>query len=220
MATSIEQQPEVVLQKGQSFALSSTLSSSSPSSVAVIPNSSSSSLSTSSLGSSSSGMTMQDRGGQDDMSRGEGGPPRVRYPAGGHATSKTLFVDCSVEYELPKMAKIPSDSLPLLMIHPKWQNNKPMTRSSSQQQLHQQQQQVGPVVQHQFQLMQQQQQTLFHNGCPQCPVEVSMTSSRGRKRPLNEFQPPEARVKRSADNNSGEIIVLRCRTVSHYFMFD
>ena len=221
-----QQQPSEVVQNGKNFAQSSALSNSSPStSVAVIP-SSSSSLSTSSLGSSSSGMTKQDWSGQEDMSRGEGGPPRVRYPAGGHATSKPLFVDCSVEYELPKMAKIPPDSLPLLMIHPKWQNNKPITRSNSQQNLHlQQQQQLQQVLQgapHQFHVMPQQQQPqqqqqqqqqqqpqqpVYLNSCPQCPIPATATSGRGRKRPLMpDFQPQEdsSRVKRTCHDNTGE----------------
>ena len=32
--------------------------------------------------------------------------------------SKPLFVDCSIEYELPNAPKIPKNSLPILMIHP------------------------------------------------------------------------------------------------------
>ena len=157
----------------------------------VIPSSSTS------LGNSSSRMTRQNNSGQDDMNRGEGGPPRVRYPVGGPATSNPLFVDCSVEYELPKMAKIPTDSLPLLMVHPKWQQNKPKTRSSSQLlQLQQQQQQhqQQAVQQPHFQVMPQQQQhasmygSLSNSCCPQCPLPASVTSTRGRKRPLNDYQ--------------------------------
>ena len=198
-----QQQANEVLQNVTNFAESFTLSNSSPS-VAAIPSSSSSSLST-----SSSGMTVQDWSGQEDMSRGEGGPPRVRYPAGGQVTSKPLFVDCSVEYELPKMAKIPADSLPLLMVHPKWQNNKPITRSTSQQQLHQQQQQpqVLQPVPRQFHVMQQQQQqSVYLSSCPQCPVPSSATSGRGRKRPHHDFQHPDdvTRVKR-VTHNPGEL---------------
>ena len=156
----------------------------------VIPSSSTS------LGNSSSRMTRQNNSGQDDMNRGEGGPPRVRYPVGGPATSNPLFVDCSVEYELPKMAKIPTDSLPLLMVHPKWQQNKPKTRSSSQllQQQQQQQQHQQAVQQPHFQVMPQQQQhasmygSLSNSCCPQCPLPASVTSTRGRKRPLNDYQ--------------------------------
>merc|ERR1712011_31083 len=32
--------------------------------------------------------------------------------------TKTLFVDCSIEYELPNAPKIPKNSDPILMIHP------------------------------------------------------------------------------------------------------
>ena len=188
-----QQQPVHIVEKSRvnfaqssSALLSAISSSSTPSSVAVITPSSSSSL-----GSSSSRMMQQDQSGQDDMSRGEGGPPRVRYPLGGPATTKPLFVDCSVEYELPKMAKIPPDSLPLVMIHPKWQQNKPNTRSSTQQQPLQQQQiqlmQQQQQQQHQQQQHQHQHSALYANisnmSCPQCPPPASVTCSRGRKRP-------------------------------------
>jgi hypothetical protein len=150
-------------------------------------------------------MTRQDRSGQDDMSRGDGGPPRVRYPVGGPATAKPLFVDCSVEYELPKMAKIPADSLPLLMLHPKWQQKKPTTRSTSQQR----QQLLPPSVQPQFRSVQQHplQQTLF---CSQCPLPASAASGRGRKRAFNELHGHEdARLAGSSSGSgSGEKIPL------------
>jgi len=35
--------------------------------------------------------------------------------------SKPLFVDCSIEYELPNAPKIPKNSQPILMIHPTYQ---------------------------------------------------------------------------------------------------
>ena len=41
----------------------------------------------------------------------------IRPPAG-KDFSKPLFVDCSIEYELPNAPKIPKNSLPILMIHP------------------------------------------------------------------------------------------------------
>jgi len=218
-----QQQPAVhIVEKSRvnfaqsSSALLSAISSSTPSSVAVITPSSSSS----SLGSSSSRMMQQDQSGQDDMSRGEGGPPRVRYPLGGPATTKPLFVDCSVEYELPKMAKIPLDSLPLVMIHPKWQQNKPNTRSSTQQQPPQQQQQ-----QQQIQLMQQQQQQQQHQhqhsalyanisnmSCPQCPPPASVTSSRGRKRPHTDYQQPLSNEKRTS--HTGEFLLCVSRIIA------
>ena len=45
--------------------------------------------------------------------------------------SKPLFVDCSIEYELPNAPKIPKNSLPILMIHPGYK--KPVKKSSSAQ---------------------------------------------------------------------------------------
>lgn len=44
----------------------------------------------------------------------------VLPPSGssGKDFSKPLFVDCSIEYELPNAPKIPKNSLPILMIHP------------------------------------------------------------------------------------------------------
>ena len=75
-----------------------------------------------------------------DPSKGDGGPPKVRPSAsssGGPTAiglgpfNKPLFVDCSVEYELPMVPKIPPDSQPLLVIHPGWQQKRRITRSSS-----------------------------------------------------------------------------------------
>jgi hypothetical protein len=43
--------------------------------------------------------------------------------------TKTLFVDCSIEYELPNAPKIPKNSAPILMIHPGI-NNKNVKNSS------------------------------------------------------------------------------------------
>ena len=46
-------------------------------------------------------------------------PPRGLMPSSsGKDFSKQLFVDCSIEYELPNAPKIPKNSLPILMIHP------------------------------------------------------------------------------------------------------
>merc|ERR1711981_710792 len=43
--------------------------------------------------------------------------------------TKPLFVDCSIEYELPNAPKIPKNSEPILMIHPGI-NNKHVKKSS------------------------------------------------------------------------------------------
>lgn len=72
-----------------------------------------------------------------DMSKGSGGPPKVRSRREKlHSSvmmmpseavigkSATLYVDCSVEYELPKIPKIPSDSLPLLKVCPGYERPK------------------------------------------------------------------------------------------------
>lgn len=69
----------------------------------------------------------------EDVSCGDGGPPKVRGSNHSPQIAKPIFVDCSVEYELPKMTKVPSDSLPLLMVNPDWQAKKPVTRSTSHQ---------------------------------------------------------------------------------------
>jgi len=53
-----------------------------------------------------------------DVSRGQGGPPRVRFPASAVDPRQTLFVDCSVEYELPNVPKVADDGKRLLAIHP------------------------------------------------------------------------------------------------------
>ena len=93
-----------------------------------------------------------------DPSVGEGGPPKVRNLSSlGTSLSKPLFVDCSVEYELPMVPKIPSDGQPLLVIHPGWQQKRRITRSSSQQRLQMEQQ-------HRMALQQQ-----YHLYCSQCP---------------------------------------------------
>eukprot|EP00096_Caligus_rogercresseyi_P000951 TRINITY_DN1152_c0_g1_i1.p1 TRINITY_DN1152_c0_g1~~TRINITY_DN1152_c0_g1_i1.p1 ORF type:complete len:231 (-),score=42.74 TRINITY_DN1152_c0_g1_i1:137-829(-) len=38
--------------------------------------------------------------------------------------SKPLYVDCSIEYELPNAPKVPKHSEPILMIHPDYSSNK------------------------------------------------------------------------------------------------
>ena len=91
-----------------------------------------------------------------DPSVGDGGPPKVRSSTGTEL-SKPLYVDCSVEYELPMVPKIPSDGQPLLVIHPGWQQKRRITRSSSQQRLQMEQQ-------HRMALQQQ-----YHMYCAQCP---------------------------------------------------
>ena len=78
----------------------------------------------------------------------------IRPPAG-KDFSKPLFVDCSIEYELPNAPKIPKNSLPILMIHPGYkqkmmmkkeqlhnQCSTPNCQCKTQQQNVQQQQQV------------------------------------------------------------------------------
>ena len=69
-----------------------------------------------------------------DPSKGDGGPPKVRNASqkqqfyNSHPTDVALFVDCSVEYELPGVPK-PSGSNEnngddrLLMVPPGWQQN-------------------------------------------------------------------------------------------------
>ena len=93
-----------------------------------------------------------------DPSVGDGGPPKVRTLTGSEL-SKPLYVDCSVEYELPMVPKIPSDGQPLLVIHPGWQQKRRITRSSSQQRLQMEQQ-------HRMALQQQ-----YHMYCSQCPQQ-------------------------------------------------
>ena len=122
-----------------------------------------------------------------DPSVGDGGPPKVRSSTGTEL-SKPLYVDCSVEYELPMVPKIPSDGQPLLVIHPGWQQKRRITRSSSQQRLQMEQQ-------HRMALQQQ-----YHMYCSQCPpihappqpvqasvphpvsTATSVTSTQSRKR--------------------------------------
>lgn len=49
-------------------------------------------------------------------------PPRGLVQSNpGKDYSKPLFVDCSIEYELPNAPKIPKNSQPILMIHPTYQ---------------------------------------------------------------------------------------------------
>eukprot|EP00096_Caligus_rogercresseyi_P004729 TRINITY_DN1915_c0_g1_i1.p1 TRINITY_DN1915_c0_g1~~TRINITY_DN1915_c0_g1_i1.p1 ORF type:complete len:362 (-),score=96.43 TRINITY_DN1915_c0_g1_i1:574-1659(-) len=51
--------------------------------------------------------------------KGSGGPPVLRSGRSNYSqVVKPLFVDCSVEYELPNVPKVPDNSLPLLVIHP------------------------------------------------------------------------------------------------------
>ena len=57
----------------------------------------------------------------------------IRPPAG-KDFSKPLFVDCSIEYELPNAPKIPKNSLPILMIHPGYKQKMMMKK----EQLHNQ----------------------------------------------------------------------------------
>lgn len=104
---------------------------------------------------------------------GDGGPPRVRSNAANVKVDKPLFVDCSVEYELPMVPKIPPDSQPLLVIHPGWQQKRRITRSSSQQRIQAEERQ-RMALQQQHYLQQQQ----YNYVCSQCPPMT--TSSRKR----------------------------------------
>jgi len=88
------QQQQPLQRSSSSRSLSSYIGSSTASS---IPGSSSSSLSKPKSKSSGRGLM----------------PPPV-----GKDLSTPLFVDCSIEYELPNAPKIPKNSLPILMIHP------------------------------------------------------------------------------------------------------
>jgi len=66
-------------------------------------------------------------------------PPRgLVQPTPGKDYSKPLFVDCSIEYELPNAPKIPKNSSPILMIPPTYQKK----LIAQQQQQQQQQQQI------------------------------------------------------------------------------
>ena len=56
----------------------------------------------------------------------------IRPPAG-KDFSKPLFVDCSIEYELPNAPKIPKNSLPILMIHPGYKQKMMMKKEQQQQ---------------------------------------------------------------------------------------
>ena len=124
---------------------------------------------------------------QDQPSVGDGGPPRVRTsvqaasgsgssttappppPPDLSSLSKSLFVDCSVEYELPMVPKIPPDSQPLLVIHPGWQQKRRVTRSSSQQRLIYEEQQRMALQQHQHQYLQYMASVV----CSQCPPHAA-----------------------------------------------
>ena len=58
-------------------------------------------------------------------------PRGLIHPPGGKDFSKPLFVDCSIEYELPNAPKIPKNSQPILMVHPGYQ--KKLQASSASQ---------------------------------------------------------------------------------------
>jgi hypothetical protein len=65
-----------------------------------------------------------------DPSRGDGGPPHVRFPSANVDPRRELFVDCSVEYELPNVPKVTvDDGRRLLIIHPAY--CQPASRRSS-----------------------------------------------------------------------------------------
>ena len=126
-----------------------------------------------------------------DPSKGDGGPPKVRNASqkqqfyNSHPTDVALFVDCSVEYELPGVPK-PSGSNEnngddrLLMVPPGWQQKRRITRSTSQQRLIEQQQwfRQHHQMQQEYQLqMQQQQQVNHHRGSFQALSTATTSSS-------------------------------------------
>ncbi|XP_040568991.1 uncharacterized protein [Lepeophtheirus salmonis] len=58
----------------------------------------------------------------------------IRQPNNQAATkdySKQLFVDCSIEYELPNAPKVPKNSEPILMIHPDYSKRKAKSKKSA-----------------------------------------------------------------------------------------
>ena len=132
-----------------------------------------------------------------DPSVGEGGPPKVRNLSslGTSELSKPLFVDCSVEYELPMVPKIPSDGQPLLVIHPGWQQKRRITRSSSQQRLQMEQQ-------HRMALQQQ-----YHMYCSQCPVQPQPQPQPPRPPPASTATSTSSSRKRSYDSSRGTAAV-------------
>ena len=75
-------------------------------------------------------------------------------PPAGKDFSKPLFVDCSIEYELPNAPKIPKNSLPILMIHPGYKQKMMMKK----EQLHNQCSTPNCQCKMQQQNVQQQQQ--------------------------------------------------------------
>merc|ERR1712066_1128661 len=52
------------------------------------------------------------------LSKPKSKPRGLMAPPAGKDLSSPLFVDCSIEYELPNAPRIPKNSLPILMIHP------------------------------------------------------------------------------------------------------
>jgi len=65
-------------------------------------------------------------------------PPRgLVQPTPGKDYSKPLFVDCSIEYELPNAPKIPKNSSPILMIPPTYQKKLIAQQQQQQQQIQQ-----------------------------------------------------------------------------------
>ena len=132
---------------------------------------------------------------------GDGGPPRVRTSTGSNL-SKPLFVDCSVEYELPMVPKIPSDSQPLLVIHPGWSQKRRVTRSSSQQRmLAEEQQRAALLHQHQHHYL----QYMTSMPCSQCPPGVPMVGT-------TSGMPPAASTQVTSTSSSGTSTTSRKRS--------
>jgi hypothetical protein len=71
-------------------------------------------------------------------------PRGLVNPNPGKDYSKPLFVDCSIEYELPNAPKIPKNSQPILMIPPTYQKKLIAQQQQQQQQQQQIQQRSSP----------------------------------------------------------------------------
>ena len=97
--------------------------------------------------------------------------------------SKPLFVDCSIEYDLPNAPKIPKNSEPILMVD---RGTMARMRQQQQQQMQQQQQQ------------QQQRQQCNVKDCRQCRFQVPAANPRQQQ----QQQQAGKAVKRSYEASS------------------
>jgi len=69
-------------------------------------------------GPSSSPVIVSTGSSSNSLSKPKSKPRGLMAPPAGKDLSTTLFVDCSIEYELPNAPKIPKNSAPILMVHP------------------------------------------------------------------------------------------------------